>query len=47
MLIPLCLKESLGSTYFPKEYLFTTKKRHPGVIISLEIMTGESVFPCK
>ena len=42
--IPFRLQESLGSTYFPKEYLFTRKKRLPVVIISWEIMAREQVF---
>ena len=35
------------STYFPKEYLFTGKKRLPRVFISWEITAVEKVFPCK
>ena len=35
------LQESLGSTCFPKGYLFRTTKRLSGLIISLETMTGE------
>ena len=40
------LQESLGGTWFAKKYLFTRKKRLPGVFISSE-MTGEYIFPCK
>ena len=43
-LIPFCLKGSLGSTYFRKEYLFITKKRLSGVIIPWEIMLGSGYF---
>ena len=39
-LIPFFLQESLESTYLPKEYLFTRKKRLTGVFISCEIMIG-------
>ena len=40
-LILFCLQKSLGSAYFPKEYLFARKKRLPGAFISWEITTGE------
>ena len=43
--IPFSLQESSESTYFTKGYLFTRKKRLPGVIFSREFVTGEYIFP--
>ena len=40
-------KRKFRQYLFPKGVLFTTKKRHPGLLVSLEIMTGELVFSCK
>ena len=45
--ITFCLQERLGSTYFPKEYLFAWKIRLPGKSISQKIMTEKLIFPCK
>ena len=53
-LIPFCLQEYLGRTYFPKEYLFTRKNNSQeylfpgnydwGVDISRLISTGDFIF---
>ena len=46
-LIPFSLQESLGSTYFPKEYLFARKLTTPRSIYLLGNYDRGVDIPCK